>query len=219
MGRVTSRKEQEHPPQIEKIADEERSRLPIEKGDTTRRVSRGMKDFQHALAEIDAIAMLEPPGRRASGNAVAGIEIAWQPAGIGRLGRECRRKAVWRIPRAKLLGFRRMDQDLFETKTCTDVVPIRVRLQDAGTPRRKGANKTGEIARAGPRIEHRDVAAALDQVALHVLAMMRLANHGDCVRKSPHLEPSLIRQGIRLRYQLPVPSVMIAGKDAHGLGA
>ena len=69
--------------QIEKIADEEHSRLPIEKGDATRRVTRGMKDLQNTLAEIDTVAVLEPAGQRAAGNPRAGIEPARKPAGVG----------------------------------------------------------------------------------------------------------------------------------------
>ena len=75
-----SRKEEEHRPEIEKIADEERSRLPVEKGDATRRVTRRVKDLQDALTEIDAITMLEPAGRRAPGNPRAGVETARKPA-------------------------------------------------------------------------------------------------------------------------------------------
>ena len=111
-----------------------------------------------------------------------------------------------------------MNQDLIETKTCADVVPVRMRLQDAGTPRGERGNETGEIPGARTRIQHRDVTAAFDQVALHVFAVMRLANHGHRVRKPPHLEPFLVWQVLQPRDQLPILPIMIGGKVCRGLG-
>src|SRR5687768_7458014 len=96
-----------------------------------------------------------------------------------------------------------MHQDLVEPKACADVVPVRVRLQNAGAPRRERCDETGEVRGARTRVQHRDVAAAFDQVALHILAMMRLADHGHRVRKSPHLEPSRIRRVTHPRYHAP----------------
>src|SRR5215213_8701975 len=59
-GQIAAWKEEEHFPQVEEIADEECSRLSVEKGDATRRVTRGMKDLQNAIAEVDTVSMLEP---------------------------------------------------------------------------------------------------------------------------------------------------------------
>src|SRR5215210_2675967 len=57
-GWVASRKEEEHLAQIEKIAHEEHSRLSVQKGDATRRVTWRVKDLQDAVAEVDAVSML-----------------------------------------------------------------------------------------------------------------------------------------------------------------
>jgi hypothetical protein len=168
-------------------------------------VTGGVKDLQDTVAEVDAVSMLEPAGRGATGNSGTGIEIARKPAGIDRFGRERFGVAISRIPSAKLLGLGGVDQDLIETKTGADVVSVRVRLQDAGTPRRERGNETGEVPGTRTRIQHGDVTATLDQVALDVLDVMGLANHGHRVRKSPYVEPASIRQLIHVRYHVPPP--------------
>ena len=124
-------------------------------------------------------------------------------AGSTEAGENSAAKRSAAYPARSCLGLGRMDQDLVETKACADVVPVRVRLQDAGAPRRERCDETGEVPGARTRVQHRDVAAAFDQVALHILAMMRLADHGHRVRKPPHLEPSLIRRVIHPRCHAP----------------
>src|SRR5215217_9140436 len=99
-----------------------------------------------------------------------------------------------------------MDQNVVETETGADVVPIRVSLQHAGTPRRERGNETNEVPGTCTRIKHRDIATALDEVALDVLDVMRLTNHGHRVRKSPHIEPSSIRQVIHGGYHVQATS-------------
>src|SRR5215217_291676 len=95
-----------------------------------------------------------------------------------------------------------MDQDFVETETGADMVPIRVSLQHAGMPRRERGNETGEVSSTCTCIQHRNIAAAFNEVALDVLAMMRLANHGHRVRKSPYVEPSSIRKVIHAGYHV-----------------
>jgi hypothetical protein len=97
-----------------------------------------------------------------------------------------------------------MDQDLIKTKTCADVIPVRMRLQDAWTPQRERGHETGEVPGARTRIQHRDVMATFDQVALHVFAVMRLADHRHRVRKPPHLEPTLVWQIIPPQRRAPL---------------
>jgi hypothetical protein len=149
-----------------------------------------VKDLQDTVAEIDSVSVLQPPGRHATGNPRARIKIAGKLTGIDRLRRERLDVAVRRITSAKQFGFGWVDQDVVETVTGADVVPMGVRLQDSGTPRRERSNETDEVAGTCTCVQHSNFAAAFDQVALDVFAMMRLANHGHRVRKPPHVEPS-----------------------------
>ena len=55
--RVAPGDEKQHLAQVTQIAAEERSRLPVQKRDATRRVTRRVKDLQHAVPEVDPVAV------------------------------------------------------------------------------------------------------------------------------------------------------------------
>src|SRR5829696_8525583 len=117
-----------------------------------------------------------------------------------------------------------MDQDFVETETGADMVPIRVSLQHAGMLRRERGNETGEVPSTCTRIQHRNIAAAFNEVALDVLAMMgsrimvtacgnrRTSNHPRSGRSSTlatmssRLTPYLAGRAQRQRFAFPIVS-------------
>jgi hypothetical protein len=150
-----------------------------------------MNHFQHPVAQVDQIAMLYRPGGFRPPHPTTRVEPCRDECRICVFRAERGDVALRRKSTTHSFNLGRVDEHLIEGVAVAGVVPVPMRLQHAWPLAGERSDQAREITCASPGVDDRHIPLTLNQVGLHVLALVRLTDHGDALWKSLNLEPGI----------------------------